>query len=87
VALGHLALQVLHEAVGKTIESALAASIFLIAVTAVGTKKFDGVLLRIAVQSCPASAAHPDGFGIMPFHGKPSSDRTAVTHELDPRPG
>jgi hypothetical protein len=42
--------------------------------------------LRIAVQSCPAGAAHPDCFGIMPFHGKPSDDRSAVTRELDPRP-
>src|SRR5260370_22539349 len=69
------ALQILEEAVCKVILSALAAGIFLIAVAAVGTMEFYGVQLRIAVQSCPASAAHPDCFGIMPFHGKPSDDR------------
>src|SRR6202045_82597 len=48
--------------------------------------KFYCVQLRIAVQSCPAGAAHPDRFGIMPFHGKPSDDRHAAIRELDPRP-
>jgi hypothetical protein len=71
VALRYFALQILQEAVSEAIKGALAASIFLIPLPAVGTKKFDGVLLRIAVQSCPAGAAHPDGFGIMPFHGSP----------------
>jgi hypothetical protein len=85
VALRYFALQILQEAVSETIKSALAASSFLIPLPAVGTKKFDGVLLRIAVQSCPAGAAHPDGFGIMPFHQKPSV--TFFGHrELDPRP-
>src|SRR5580765_6159965 len=72
VALRHFSLQVLHEAVCKSVKSALAASIFLVTVAAVRTDEFNGVLLRIAVQSRPASAAHPDRFGIMPFHGKPS---------------
>jgi hypothetical protein len=71
VALCDFALQILHEAIRKVILSALAAGIFLIAVAAVGTMKFYGVQLRIAVQGCPAGAAHPDCFGIMPFHGKP----------------
>jgi len=75
VALCDFTLQILHEAICKVILSALATGIFLIAVAAVGTMKFYGVQLRIAVQSCPAGAAHPDRFGIMPFHGKPSSDR------------
>jgi hypothetical protein len=43
----YFTLQVLHAAVGEAIKSALAASIFLIAVTAVGTKKLYRVLLRI----------------------------------------
>jgi hypothetical protein len=72
VALRHFALQVLQEAVGEAIKSALAAGIFLVALAAVGTHELDLVLLRIAVQSSPSGAAHPDGLGIMPFHGKAS---------------
>jgi hypothetical protein len=86
MALRDFTLQILHEAVGKMILSALAAGIFLIAVAAVGTMKFYGVQLRIAVQSCPAGAAHPDCFGIMPFHGKPPMTAQAAIRELDPRP-
>jgi hypothetical protein len=86
VALRDFTLQILHEAVREVILSALAASIFLIAVAAVRTMKFYRVQLRIAVQSCPAGAAHPDSLGIMPFHGKPSDDRSAAIRELDPRP-
>jgi hypothetical protein len=71
VALGNLALQVLHEAIRKAVKSALAACIFLVALAAVWANELDLVQLRIAVQSSPTGAAHPDGFGIMPFHRTP----------------
>jgi hypothetical protein len=71
VALRDFALQILQKTVGKAIESALAAGIFLVALAAVGTDELDFVLLRIAVQGSPSGAAHPDGFGIMPFHRTP----------------
>ena len=34
-----------------------------------GTDEFDGVLLRIAVQSRPTGAANPESFGMLPVHG------------------
>jgi hypothetical protein len=71
VALRDFALQVLQKTVGEAIESALAAGIFLVALAAVGTDELNFVLLRIAVQGSPSGAAHPDGFGIMPFHRTP----------------
>jgi hypothetical protein len=64
----YFALQILQETIGKAVKSALAASIFLVARAAVWTDKFNGVLLRIAVQSSPAGAAHAQSFGIVPFH-------------------
>jgi hypothetical protein len=68
MALRHFALQVLQKTVGEAVKSALAAGIFLVALAAVGTHELDFVQLRIAVQSSPTGAAHPDGLGIMPFH-------------------
>jgi hypothetical protein len=65
----HFALQVLQKAVGKTVESSLAPCVLLVASAAVGTNKFDGVLLRIAVQSRPTGAANPESFGMLPVHG------------------
>ena len=47
----------------------LAPGIFLASRTAVGTSKFDSVLLRIAVQSGPTRAAHANSFNIAPIHG------------------
>jgi len=71
VALRNFALQVLHEAIRKAVKSALATGIFLIALAAVWANELDFVQLRIAVQSSPTGAAHPDGFGIVPFHSPP----------------
>src|SRR5579863_10425355 len=68
-AVGDFALQVLQKAIGKMILGALAAGILLAALAAVGTDKLHSVLLRIAVQSRPASAAHAYSFDIAPFHG------------------
>src|SRR5215475_15736481 len=63
VALRNLALQVLQEAVCKPVEGAFAAGVFLVACAAVGTDELDSVLLRIAVQSRPTGASHPQSFG------------------------
>src|SRR5262249_47022599 len=79
MALRDFALQVLQKTVGKTIEGALAASIFLVVLAAVGTDELDLVLLRIAVQSSPTGSAHPDRLGIVPFHKTP---RSAVSESL-----
>ena len=68
VAHGHFALQVLKKAVGKTIKSSLAPRVLLVASAAVGTDEFDGVLLRIAVQSRPTGAAHAYRFHVSPVH-------------------
>jgi hypothetical protein len=68
-AVSHFALQVLQKAIGKMILGALATGILLSPFAAVGTDIFDPVLLRIAVQSRPAGAAHADNFRVSPFHG------------------
>jgi hypothetical protein len=62
-------LQVLQKTIRKVILRPLTASILLARRAAVGANEFNPVLLRIAVQSCPASAAHPNRFYIAPFHG------------------
>jgi hypothetical protein len=64
----HFALQVLEKTVGKTIESSFAPCVLLVASAAVGTNEFDGVLLRIAVQSRPTGATNPQSFGMLPVH-------------------
>ena len=69
MALRDFALQILQETVNEMIVSPLAPGIFLIPRAAVRTGKFNFVLLRIAVQSCPAGAAHTNRFCIAPFHG------------------
>src|SRR6266404_3049468 len=68
-AVGDFALQILQKAVCKMILRPLAAGILLSPFAAVGTDVLDGVLLRIAVQSGPAGAAHADHFRVSPFHG------------------
>src|SRR5215467_1908211 len=80
VAWGHFALQILQEAVGKSVESAFAPGVLVVALPAVGTEKLDGVLLRIAVQSGPTGAAHPESFGILPFHRYLQADPRPLKH-------
>src|SRR5439155_148655 len=58
MALRDFALQVLQKAIREMIKRALAPGIFLVPRAAVRTDKFHHVLLRIAVQSSPAGAAH-----------------------------
>jgi hypothetical protein len=76
-ALRCFALQVLQEAIGEMILGPLAPGIFLASSAAVGTKKFHPILLRIAVQSRPAGAAHAYSFNIAPVH---------LVASFDPRP-
>ncbi len=66
VALRHLALQVLQKTVREMIKRTLAPGIFLVARTAVGTDKFNFVLLRIAVQSGPTGAAYTNYLNKLP---------------------
>src|SRR5260370_25811754 len=68
-AVGHFALHVLQKAIGKMILRALAAGILPATSAAVRTDVLDAVLLRIAVQSGPAGAAHANNFRVLPFHG------------------
>ena len=69
MALRHFALQVLQETIREMIERTLAPGIFLVPRAAVRTDKLHRVLLRIAVQSGPAGAAHTHSFQITPVHG------------------
>jgi hypothetical protein len=69
-ALRCFALQVLQETIGEVILRPLAPGIFLASSAAVGTDKLNPILLRIAVQSRPAGAAHAYRFQITPIvHG------------------
>src|SRR5713101_10159127 len=58
MALRDFALQILQETIREMIERTLAPGIFLVPRAAVWTDEFHRVLLRIAVQSGPAGAAH-----------------------------
>src|SRR5216684_985794 len=69
VALRHFSLQVLQKAIRKMIKRTLAPGIFLVPRAAVRTDELHRVLLRIAVQSSPAGAAHTYSFEIVPAHG------------------
>src|ERR1700674_3966416 len=69
MALRHFALQILQKTIREMIQRTLAPGIFLVPRAAVRTDEFHRVLLRIAVQSGPAGAAHTYGFGITPVHG------------------
>src|SRR5262249_22346592 len=71
MALRNLTLQVLHKTIREAVKSALATGIFLVALAAVWANELDLVQLRIAVQSSPTGAAHPDRLGIVPFHRTP----------------
>jgi hypothetical protein len=68
VALRHFSLQVLQESIREMIQSAFAPGILLVARSTVRADEFHPVLLRIAVQSCPAGAAHTYCFQIVPVH-------------------
>src|SRR5271166_6187134 len=68
-ALRRFALQILQESVRKMIEGTLAPGLFLSLRSAVRTKVFHRVLLRIAVQCSPTRAAYAYRFHILPFHG------------------
>src|SRR5882757_9611542 len=68
MALRHFALQVLQETIREMIERTLAPGIFLVPRAAVRTDELYRVLLRIAVQSGPAGAAHTHSFQITPVH-------------------
>ncbi len=68
MALRHFALQILQKAIREMILRSLAPGIFLVPRAAVRTDEFHRVLLRIAVQSSPARAAHTYRDYITPFH-------------------
>src|SRR5258708_3797797 len=68
VALRDLALPILQETIRKMIQRTLAPGILLVPRSAVRTDQFHRVLLRIAVQSSPAGAAHTYRFEILPVH-------------------
>src|SRR2546427_11235329 len=68
MALRHFALQVLQKAIGKMVLRSLAPGILLVPRAAVRTDEFHRVLLRIAVQSGPARAAHSHRDYITPVH-------------------
>jgi hypothetical protein len=68
MALRDFALQILKKAIREMIKRALAPGIFLVPRAAVRTDEFHRVLLRIAVQSGPAGAAHTNSFEITPVH-------------------
>ena len=69
MALRHFALQILQKTIRETIQRTLAPGFLLVLRAAVRTDKFYCVLLRIAVQSGPAGAAHTNCFNITPVHG------------------
>jgi hypothetical protein len=72
MALRDFSLQILQEAIREMVKRSLAPGIFLVSRAAVRTDEFHRVLLRIAVQSGPAGAAHTYGFQITPVHwGRP----------------
>jgi len=68
MALRYFALQILQKTICEMIQRTLAPGIFLIPRAAVRTGEFHCVLLRIAVQSGPARAAHAYYFYIAPVH-------------------
>jgi len=68
MALRHFSLQILQKTIRKMIERALAPGILFVPRAAVRTDEFHRVLLRIAVQSSPAGAAHTYSFEIVPVH-------------------
>jgi hypothetical protein len=63
MALHAFSLQILQKAIRKPIFCPLAPGLLLAFRAAMRTSKFNYVLLRIAVQSCPARAAHADYLG------------------------
>src|SRR5712692_2531046 len=68
MALRDFALQVLQETIREMIQRTLAPGVLFVPRAAVRTDEFHRVLLRIAVQSSPAGAAHAYGFWIVPVH-------------------
>jgi hypothetical protein len=70
MALRHFALQILQKTIREMVQRTLAPGILLVPRAAVRTDEFHRVLLRIAVQSSPARAAHTYRYYyITPVHG------------------
>src|SRR6516225_2422251 len=68
VALGFFSLHVLQKSIRETILSPPAPRSLLAFRAAMRTDEFHQVLLRIAVQSCPARAAHTNNLTNAPLH-------------------
>ena len=56
---GQFSLQVLQETIGEVVQRALSPSCLFAAMAAIRAHKFDQILLRIAVERCPAGVTNP----------------------------
>src|ERR1700722_570759 len=66
---GHLALQILQEAVGKTVQGPFAPGILRANHATMRTSKFNLVFLWVAVQCRPACRTYAECFSRLPVHG------------------
>ena len=59
---GQFSLQVLQKSVGEAVQRARPPGRLLAVMAAMGTHKFNQILLRIAVERCPAGVTNPHDF-------------------------